>query len=235
MTPNASTLTSPQPRDVAFAVLALAQTVLFLVPIMVLGQAIGWPASLRLPAGEMMPLIAANPFAVQFGYAAYLLTSLALIPFALALRRHAIRRGIDGLLVDAAVALGVVAGAMKMLGIVRWHSAMPALAAMNANAADPASRQAIEAIYFGINSYAGAVGELLGVQLVGGAFIVAAGLVLARGGMRRIGYAGVLVGVLFVACAGRIFWPGLAAIQSIAAPLGLVWFVALSAVVWRGR
>ena len=54
----------------AAAVLAALQTALFLVPMAMLGQAIGWPASLRLPATEALPLIAGQANAVLIGYGA---------------------------------------------------------------------------------------------------------------------------------------------------------------------
>ncbi len=76
----------------ALVLLLLAQVVLFLIPLIVLGQAIGWPASLRLPAAEALPLIARNANAVQIGYWGYLLTATAMIPLVLALHRHARRR-----------------------------------------------------------------------------------------------------------------------------------------------
>jgi hypothetical protein len=78
--PPATALTAS--RNLSLSGLALLQTVLFLVPMIVLGRAIGWPGSLRLPAGEALPLIAREWLAVQIGYWAYLLTSLALIPLA---------------------------------------------------------------------------------------------------------------------------------------------------------
>jgi hypothetical protein len=233
MTTQTSAQIRPTAGDAAFAGLAALQAALFLVPLVVLGQAIGWPASLRLPADEILPLIAAHPAAVQAGYAAYLLVSLALIPFALALRLHANRHGVEGLLVDCAAALGVASGVLKMLGIVRWLSAMPALAELQESAADAAARQAVAAVYVGLNGYAGAVGELLGVQLVGGLFLVAAGRVLALCGLTRLGLAGSLIGLLFVVTAGRIALPALGAAQSIAVPLALLWFTALAVALRR--
>jgi len=74
----------------ALILLTLSQIVLFLVPITLLGQAIGWPASLRLPAAEALPLIARNAMALQVGYWGYLLTAVAMVPFVIALRRHAL-------------------------------------------------------------------------------------------------------------------------------------------------
>ena len=52
---------------IALVLLTLSQLVLFLIPVIVLGQAIGWPASLRLPANQALPLVAANPLAIQSG------------------------------------------------------------------------------------------------------------------------------------------------------------------------
>ena len=49
--------TTPMTRaeTIALVLLTLSQLVLFLIPVIVLGQAIGWPASLRLPANQALP------------------------------------------------------------------------------------------------------------------------------------------------------------------------------------
>ncbi|MFN3688426.1 DUF4386 family protein [Salinarimonas sp.] len=221
--------TAPLRRDTSvLAGLALAQTLLFLVPIVVLGAAIGWPGSLRLPAHEVLPLIAQSPRAVQIGYGFYLLVSLALVPLAVALRSHAIARGVSCPLVDAAAALGVAAGLLKMLGIVRWLVAMPELAALHAAAPDAAARIAVETAYVALNAYAGSLGELLGVQLVSGLWLVATGIVLARLGHAWVGPVGIAIGALFAATSLRVAIPGAAALQDVAVPLALLWFPALA-------
>jgi len=71
--------TTPMTRaeTIALVLLTLSQLVLFLIPVIVLGQAIGWPASLRLPANQALPLVAANPLAIQPGSGGYLLTAVA--------------------------------------------------------------------------------------------------------------------------------------------------------------
>ncbi len=224
-----------RPSSAALAGLALAQTGLFLVPMIVLGQAIGWPASLRLPAAEALPLIAREALAVQIGYWAYLLTSLAFIPFALALRRFVLERGAGGLANDTAAAFGIAVGIFKMLGIVRWLVAMPALATLHAANPDPATRAAIDVAYVALNGYAGAVGELLGVQLVSGLWLVIAGLLLARTGFRVTGWSALVIGVLFVATCLRTIWPAAAALQGVAVPLALIWFVVFAGALWRER
>jgi hypothetical protein len=187
---------------------------------------------LRLPAAEVFDLIRAAPLAVTVGYGAYLLVSLALIPLAVALRAYAARHGAGGMLADTAMALGVVAGVFKMLGIVRWLVAMPALAALHAGG-DPATRAMAEVAYAALNGYAGAVGELLGVQLVSGLWLVLIGILLARIGHRRVGLVGLVIGALFVIVAGRVIAPELAALQTVAVSVALLWFVALAVVVAR--
>ena len=54
-------------ETIVLVLLTLSQLVLFLIPLIVLGQAIGWPASLRLPANQAHPLFAAEPLAIQIG------------------------------------------------------------------------------------------------------------------------------------------------------------------------
>jgi hypothetical protein len=212
--------------------LALFQTVLFIVPMVVLGRAIGWPASLRLPAAEALPLIANQAEAVLIGYGAYLAVSLALIPLAFVLRGWLAMRGVSGWLVDTATFLGAGAGLFKTLGIVRWLSVMPLLAAEYGTADEPARRM-IELSYRTMNAYAGAVGELLGVQLLSGLWLVAIGWALRRAGKNWLGLAGFACGALFLTTALRVAIPAAGMIQSAAVPLALAWFIGLAIMLWR--
>lgn len=212
-------MTAPSSRTVA--ALLLLQPALFAVPMVVLGMAIGWPASLRLPAGEALPLVHANAGAVQLGYWAYLLVSLAMLPLAFALRGWLAARGQAAWWHDALAVTGAAAGVLKMLGIVRWLSAMPVLAAAHAKA-DAAGRAAIELSFTALNAYAGAVGELLGVQLVSGIWMLGAGLALNAAGVRWGGYGLVAAGGLFLATCLRTAVPEAAVLQSVAVPLALV-------------
>lgn len=94
-------------------------------------------------------------------------------------------------------------------------------------------RAMAEVAYMALNSYAGAVGELLGVQLVSGLWLVLIGALLARVGHRWMGRVGVVLGGLFVLTAARFVVAELGALQSIAVPLTLLWFVGLAAVIAR--
>lgn len=222
------------PSRPALAGLLFLQPALFAVPMVVLGQAIGWPASLRLPAAEILPLIHAHPGAVQLGYTAYLLVSLALVPLAFALRAWMIAKGQGGWQADALAFLGAASGILKMLGIVRWLSAMPVLAAQHATA-DAAGRALLEASFTALNAYAGAVGELLGVQLTGGLWLLGVGAVLLRTGHTWLGASGLAAGTLFLVVTLRLVIPEVAALQMAAVPVTLLWFLALAAATTRGK
>ncbi len=222
------------PSRTALAGLLALQTALFAVPMVVLGQAIGWPGSLRLPAAEILPLIHAHPGAVQLGYTAYLLVSLALVPLAFALRAWMIAKGQGGWQADALAFLGAAAGVLKMLGIVRWLSAMPLLAAQHATA-DAATRALLEASFTALNAYAGAVGELLGVQLTSGLWLLGIGTALLRAGHTWLGAWGLAAGTLFLAVTLRLAIPEAAALQTAAVPVALLWFLALAAATARGK
>lgn len=225
---------SPADRRL-LALFALSQVVLFLIPLIVLGQAIGWPASLRLPAAEALPLVARNLGAIQLGYWGYLLTAVAMLPLALALRRFIAQRGGQGLAVDSMAAFGVAAGVLKTLGIVRWLVAMPGLALLHAGASDPVARTAAEVSYTALNGYAGAVGELLGVQLFSGLWLLLLGIVLVRVGFRLNGMAAAVIGAGFILTALRSAFPALEMLGSVMPVLAMLWFLAFAGTVIRAR
>ncbi len=215
--------------------LSLSQVVLFLVPLIVLGQAIGWPASLRLPAEQALPLIGRNVTAVQIGYWGYLLTVVAMVPFVLALRRFAQSNGVKALLADTMAAFGLLAALLKSLGIVRWLVVMPELARVHASTSDAALRIALETSYVAINGYAGSVGELLGVQLFSGLWLILLGLIFRRIGMSLHAVASIVIGIGFGATAFRTIWPVLHALGAVVPPVALLWLLALAATIWRRR
>jgi hypothetical protein len=178
-------------------------------------------------------LIHREALSLQICYWGYLLTSVALIPLAVALRRYANANGVAGLLVDATLYIGVAAGVLKTLGIVRWLIAMPALASLHETTADPVVRSAVEVSYLALNGYTGSVGELLGVQLFSGLWLLGTGLVLGRIGFRAISIAGMLIGVGFLLNAMRTIVPGLEQLQAYVIPIALLWFPAVAFAIWR--
>jgi Domain of unknown function (DUF4386) len=143
--------------------LLIAAAVLSFLPIAILGPAIGWPASLRAPAAQQLAAIAGAPAAVVLGYSVYLLYSVLVLPVMVLLAWRVcgnLARPI-AVMVVAFAALSVLA---RSIGILRWLTAMPAMAQQHA-AADPAGKQMLEAIFTTVTTYGGGIGELLGVSL----------------------------------------------------------------------
>jgi hypothetical protein len=170
---------APPPRARALGALLVADGLLALAPLAILGPAIGWPASLDKPAADQLAAIAAAPGAVTAGYGVYLLYSVLVAPVMIALAAR-LRGGLAsplGATVAVFAALSVLA---RSIGILRWLTVMPGLAAAHAATADPARRAEIELVFESLTTYGGGIGEVLGVSL----FMALAVGTLAVGALR---------------------------------------------------
>lgn len=237
-TPHAKpdSLSVPWAAGRSMALWSAAQFVLFTGTLAVLSSAIGWPGILREPAAKVLPVIHAQALATSIGYWLYLLASVALIGLALSVRRVLQHMKADAAAVDLLTVLGVASGVLKTLGIVRWLSVMPGLATSYASAdTDAAMRPVIELVYTSMNAYAGAVGEVLGVQLFSGLWLLGVSSLLMRGGWRVTGGLGIATGALLLLISLRIFFDGLGALNAVAGPMGLSWYLVLATAAWRQR
>lgn len=238
-TAPATPLDSPRAPSLATAtgLIIIVQSLVMLIPIVVLGGAIGWPASLDEPAAVVLPLIREQRGAVAAGYFAYLLASVLIIPMALLL--HRLLDGQAGALLAVAAAFGALAGVLKGLGIVRWLVLMPALADTYVDPATSATtRETVTVMYDAFNRYAGGVGENLGVMLFAGLFTVllAAAIMRSPDLPRWLGPTGLATGALTVAGIAEVFGvePG-GLYLTAAGTIWQVWFVALAVVLLRTR
>lgn len=172
------------------AILLLAQFCAMWGAFFVLAPSIEWPASLGLPASEMLPLLLEKFGFVFTGYSLYLLHAVLLVPVAVALH---VSLGLGGILGGSATAFGVLAGIAKALGIVRWLFLMPALAtAWVAPEATESIRAAISVTFDAFNAHGGGVGELMGVALFAGIWTVLLSIHLLRIGARFVGIFGLI-------------------------------------------
>lgn len=165
----------PAPRRYSGALL-IAEGVLAFMPLAILAPAIGWPASLGEPAAVQMTAIAAEADAVRLGYSVYLLYSLLILPAMALLAHHALRGpGVRAPMSLIATVIGFAAASAlaRCIGILRWLTVMPLLAADYATA-NAAQRPEIERLFGALSEYGGAIGEVLGVSL----FMAAAMLAL---------------------------------------------------------
>ena len=136
---------------------------LALAPIAILGPAIGWPASLGAPAAQQLAAILNAPEAVAQGYGVYMVYSLLVLPAMLLVARR-VFSGLAHPLAQLVVALAALSVLARSIGILRWLTVMPELAAAHASA-DAAQRSTIELVFNAVTRYGGGIGELLGVGL----------------------------------------------------------------------
>lgn len=188
--------------------LLIAQFVLQFAALFILGGAINWPANLDEPAAVNLPLIVAQANAVALGYSSYFLSALLLAPIALLVYVLGREEGGRPTLLVAA-GLGVLASFAKLLGISRWLLMMPLLAQTYTDpGASEATRAAVSVTYDAFNSYAGGVGEVLGVALLSGFWTLLVSVVLLRGSSlapRWMGVYGLVAAVLLLVAIAETF------------------------------
>ena len=214
------------------AILLVAQFCAMWGAFFVLAPSIDWPASLGLPASEMLPLLLEEFAAVFSGYVLYLAHAILLVPAAVALH---VALGLRGILGGTASAFGVLAGFAKMFGIVRWLFVMPALAAswVAPETAD-ASRAAISVTFDALNAYAGGVGELIGVGLFAGLWTALLSIALVRGGWRATGLFGLVAAAGLFTTLPSVLGIENAILLTLSGILWQIWTATLAVVLWRG-
>ncbi|MFE5854263.1 DUF4386 domain-containing protein [Streptomyces sp. NPDC056500] len=153
----------PGPRRAAAALLVVEGLLIF-VPMVVLGNAIGWPASLDDPAATALPRLLDEESAVRAGYAVYLAYSVLFLPVAVWTTR-VLTGGTDSPLSRVAIGFAVASTLARTIGISRWLLAMPGLAEAHGDASSPAVREAVAVQYQVLNDFGGGIGEVLGVSL----------------------------------------------------------------------
>jgi hypothetical protein len=197
----------------------------------ILAPSINWPASLDEPPAIILPLILDQSGAVFAGYLSYLVHALALIPLAILLR-DALR--LDGAMGQALVALGVLAGFAKALGITRWLFLMPSLAAAYTDpAATGTTQDAIAVVYEAFNAYAGGVGELLGVGFFAAVWTIVISVAALRQGWRLIGYSGFGSAALLLSTLLSVVGIESPLLLTLSGILWQFWTVALAITIWR--
>jgi hypothetical protein len=147
------------------AALLAFEALLIFVPLVILGAAIEWPASLDDPASVALPRLLENESAVRAGYIVYLAYSALFLPVAVLATRALTRRDDGDVWVRLALGFAVASTLARCIGILRWLTAMPALAEAYVAAPDDATRASLAAQYNLLNDFGGGIGELLGVSL----------------------------------------------------------------------
>jgi hypothetical protein len=165
----------------AAIVLLIVEFFLIFPPLIILGATINWPTSLDEPASINLPLILAQYPGMMTGYSIYLVYSLLFWPVAYLTGRVIVGDDIENTLFRLASGFAALSALARALGIVRWLFAMPVLAQLyTAPAATPELQASISVVYEMLNSYAGGVGELLGVSLFAVIWLVLISILIIR-------------------------------------------------------
>lgn len=220
------------------AVLLLVEFLLILAPQFILGAAINWPASLDEPASVNLPLILEQYPAMMTGYSFYLIYSLLFWPVAYLTGRVIVGQDVENALFRVASGFAALSALARALGIVRWLFTMPLLARLYTVPAASSELQAsISMVYEMLNSYAGGVGELLGVNLFAAIWLVLIGVLILRKAdwPNWLGYFGFVAAASLFSNLLETIGVDMGPMIVLAVVLLHLWMLAAAILVWRRR
>ena len=192
--------------EVAAGVSLIVAPLWFNTTFALLGKRFEYPDILRRPATEILERFHAGGSSLILLWWMFMLSGLLLIG-AVVLFGQAL--GFNGI-VPLAVTIGVLAGLVQMLGLLRWVYLVPSLARMNADpGVESGQRQANVAVFRAMHQYLGVgVGEHLG-YLFTGIWSVLIGVAIARTELLPdwMGWVGIVVGVGLVLGSAEFLGP----------------------------
>jgi hypothetical protein len=155
-----------------------------------------YPDILRQPAGDVLTRFSAAGIDLHIYWYAMLAAALALIPASVLTALHFWKR--DVVLASLSATIGVLAGLVQALGLIRWVMLVPALAASyTAPGATEIERTIATSIFDVANLYLGvAVGEHLGYLFTGAWTLLLAALIFTDRRILAIAGAVISFGVL---------------------------------------
>jgi hypothetical protein len=159
-----------------------------------LGKRFDYPDILRRPASEILDRFRAGGSSLIILWWLFMLSGALLIP-AVALLGQAL--GFTGI-VPLAVIVGVLAGLVQMLGLLRWVYLVPSLARTSADPGlESGQRQATIAVFRAMHQYLGVgVGEHLGYLFTGIWSVLTGVAIVGRDLLPAwMGWVGIVVGV----------------------------------------
>ncbi len=193
--------------DVAGALL-VALPVAFNLAFGMLAATFDYPDILRRPTTEVLARFRDGGTALLLWWWLLALTAAALAPLAVLVALSL--EGADASLLVVGAVVGVLAGLVQLLGLVRWPFLVPYLARVDADPdASPARRDAVDVVFQSFNRYLGvAVGEHLGYLLTG-AWTVLLGVAFTQAEVVPgwLGVPGIVVGAVLAGCSLEFVGP----------------------------
>ena len=192
--------------EVAAGVSLIVAPLWFNTTFALLGKRFEYPDILRRPATEILERFHAGGSSLILLWWTFMLSGLLLIG-AVVLLGQAL--GFTDI-VPLAVTIGVLAGLVQMLGLLRWVYLVPSLARMNADpGVEVGQRQANVAVFQAMHQYLGVgVGEHLG-YLFTGIWSVLTGVAIVRTELLPdwMGWVGIAVGAGLVLGSAEFLGP----------------------------
>ena len=183
------------------AVLLIVLPLVFNALFISLGVAFDYPAILRRPTQEVLSRFRRGGSRLVLLWWAFAMTPVLLIVLAGIL--PAALHGANGTLLGLGTLIGVLAGLVQCLGLIRWPFLVPYLARVNADPdASPQRKQAVEIVFQAFHRYLGvAVGEHLGL-LFTGAWSILVGAAITQTYLLPdwLGVIGIVIGAVLMLC-----------------------------------
>ena len=190
------------------SVLLLALPAAFNVAFAVLAKTFDYPDILRRPTHEVLARFRDGGTKLLLWWWIFALTAAALAPLAV-LVAQALDDASQTLVIVGAT-VGVLAGVVQLLGLIRWPFLVPYLARVDADPdASPAQREAVDIVFQSFNRYLGvAVGEHLGYLLTG-TWTVLVGITFTQTTVAPgwLGIPGIVIGVVLALCSLEFVGP----------------------------
>lgn len=216
---------------------SIIQGLTIFVPMVILGQAINWPESLSDPAAIALPRLLENEDAVRLGYVAYLVYSILFAATMILLVRY-VKGATLGVIAAVIIGFAMISALARSIGIIRWLVPAPALAESYSVAPGDTERMAIGVVFDSLNSYGGAIGEVLGVSIFAA---VAIGLLSISALRSRtfpawLGVFGIIAALAVLSTAIELFGADASSTAFFGTTVVQLWFLAVG--IWllvRGR
>jgi len=175
--------------------LLLIAPVWFNVAFAVLARTFDYPDILRRQTDEVLRRFLAGGPRLIMQWWVFMLSGILLLPIAVLL--SAIMAADGSAILPVATAVGILAGLVQVVGLLRWVYLVPYLARMNADPmASPATREAVGVVFQSFHRFLGVgVGEHLG-YLFTGLWTLLAGIAMVSGSVFAgwLGWIGIIVG-----------------------------------------
>ena len=190
------------------SILLIALPVAFNAAFAALAATFDYPDILRRPTAEILERFRAGGSRLVLLWWGFAMTAVLFAPLAVLLA--AALEGGDPVVLAVGATVGVLAGAVQFLGLIRWPFLVPYLARADGEPdASPARKDAIDVVFQAFNRYLGvAVGEHLGFLLTGvWSILVGIAMLQSTEVHPLLGASGIVIGAILAVCSLEFVGP----------------------------